>query len=59
MQKAKQALLFFEELGVWDAPHGNDATQSPLLLPASSTKVDIHWKYKSLCEKSNEAFVLL
>ena len=40
-------------------PHGNDANQSPVLLPASSTKVDIHSKYKSVCEESNERFVLL
>ena len=39
--------------------HGNDATPSPVLLPASSTNVDIHSKYKSVCEESNERFVLL
>ena len=73
-KKPKHALLFLdikrvvnfivrysEECGLPlpAVPHGNDATQSPVLLPASSTKVDIHSKYKSVCEESNERFVLL
>lgn len=39
-------------------PHANDATQAPVLLPASSTKVDIHTRYKSVCEESNERCVI-
>ncbi|XP_056016758.1 uncharacterized protein LOC125653193 [Ostrea edulis] len=35
-------------------PHANDATQAPVLLSASSTKIDIHTRYKSVCEESNE-----
>nr|XP_022337269.1 uncharacterized protein LOC111133299 [Crassostrea virginica] len=73
-KKPKHALLFLdikrvvnfivrysEECGLPlpAVPHGNDATQSPVLLPASSTKVDIHSKYKSVCEESNERSVEL
>jgi hypothetical protein len=50
---------FSEEYGLPlpAVPHANDSPQAPVLLPASSTKVDIHMKYKSVCEESNERCV--
>uniref|UniRef100_A0A8W8NTZ9 Uncharacterized protein n=1 Tax=Magallana gigas TaxID=29159 RepID=A0A8W8NTZ9_MAGGI len=35
-------------------PHGNASDENPVLLPASSTKIDIHTRYQSVCDESNE-----
>lgn len=37
-------------------PHGNASVETPVLLPASSTKIDIHTRYQSVCEESNERY---
>lgn len=34
-------------------PHANDFPETPILLPASTTKTDIHSIYKTACEESH------
>uniref|UniRef100_A0A8W8JUP7 Uncharacterized protein n=1 Tax=Magallana gigas TaxID=29159 RepID=A0A8W8JUP7_MAGGI len=39
-------------------PHGNASVENPVLLPASSTKIDTYTRYQCVCEESNESSVV-